>query len=505
MAPGNLCAPIVWSVAESVADPGALWAATVGGGLARIDRATERVECVTAADGLATNSVYGVVADADGRLWASTTSGLTRVDPVSRDVVQFSTADGLAGDAFNLMAQLRLADGRLAFGGPHGLTLVDPGAVTARQAPDVVITGVERQGRRLPGVPAEALRLPYDASSFGVRFAAMDFRAPRRNRYRYRLVGLDDGWQQTDGTSARATYAGVPPGRYRFEVRGAAGDTPFSEAVVLAVEIVPAFWQRAWFRLVLGLGLTALVGASVIRARRRRQRWAAREQSEALEVRRRLAEARERERVRLARDLHDGPVQTLYRVGHDLDRLGATSDQGDAVEPVRARVGDVAGELRQLLTELRPTLVEHLGLGPALRVVGRRAEDRFPDLAVTVRDEGGAEIDPTGRLALFRIAQEALQNVGRHAGPAAVTISLGAADDGVRMTVQDDGQGFALPDRMVSLARTEHFGLLGAQERAEAVGGTFGVRSEPGRGTTLSVWVPARMDREAHGDGAPAV
>ena len=499
VAPDALCAPIVWSMTETPADPGALWVATVGGGLARLDRATGRARCLTASDGLPTNAVYGVLADDDGRLWTSTTSGLARVDPVTRAVALFSSADGLAGDSFNLMAQLKLADGRLAFGGPHGLTLVDPGAVTERSAPSVVITGVERQGRRLPGVPERVLRLRHDAGSFGVRFAATDFRAPRRNRYRYRLVGLDDAWQSTDGTSARAAYAGVPPGRYRFEVQGAAANTPFSQPAVLVVEVVPALWQRAWARALVAALLAALLGAAVWAARRRRRTREERERAEAQEVRRRLSEARERERVRIARDLHDGPVQTLYRVGHDLDRMGHGHG---AVEPVRARVGEVAGELRQLLTDLRPTLVEHLGLGAALRVVGRRIEDRFPDLSVTVEDRSRAAVEPGGRLALFRIAQEALQNAGRHAGPASVVVQLADVEGGVRLTVRDDGRGFRVPERMVALARSDHFGLVGAQERAQAAGGTLAVRSAPGRGTAVEAWVPSPPEMEPETQGA---
>ncbi|MEL6772621.1 MAG: two-component regulator propeller domain-containing protein [Bacteroidota bacterium] len=499
----DLCAPIVWSMAESASDPGALWVGTVGGGLARLDLDTHEVECLTDRDGLPTNSVYGVLADDYGALWVSTPSGLARVDIETRRARTFSSADGLAGDAFNLMAQLRLADGRLAFGGQGGLTLVDPSQVVQRPAPEVVITGVERQGRLLPGTPARTIQLRHDGSAFGVRFAATDFRAPRSNRYRYRLVGLDSDWRTTDGAAPRAAYAGVPPGRYRFEVLAAAADTPFSGVpATLVVEVVPALWQRRAFQLgmaLLGLALVGGVGWAVQRRRRQHQERA---RAEAVEIRRRLAEARERERVRLARDLHDGPVQTLYRVGHDLDRLSSTASRDggavavldEAVAPIRDRVGDVSDELRQMLVELRPTLADHLGLGAALRAIARRAEERFPHLDIAVLDEARAPATPAGRLALFRIAQEALQNAGRHAGPARVALRLHTAEaderEWVRLTVQDNGRGFVVPERMVELARTEHFGLVGAQERAEAAGGGCCVTSAPGAGTKVEVWVP---------------
>ena len=490
-----LCAPVVWSMAESDADPGALWVATVDGGLGRLDRATGAVECLTVRDGLPTNSVYGVLADDHGALWASTTSGLARVDLATRGVVTYTSADGLAGDGFNLMAQLRLADGRLAFGGPGGLTVVDPSVRTARGAPAVAITGVERQGRLLPGVPASgaALRLAHDQSAFGVRFSVMDFRAPRRSRYRYRLVGLDADWQRTDGAAPRAAYSGVPPGRYRFEVQGAAAGSLFSErAAVLTVEVVPAWWQRRGLQALVALGVLAAAAAGWRGRRRRLALRTARRQRDAAEVRRRLASARERERASLARDLHDGPVQTLYRVGHDLDALGAPT-----TEPVRARVDAVAAELRQMMSELRPSLVEHLGLGAALRTLGRRAEDRFPDLTVDVDAGARAVPDAAAGLALFRIAQEALHNAGRHAGAARVAVELRDDGDALRLTVRDDGRGF-VPEDPVALARAQHFGLIGARERAEAVGGELVVASAPGVGTTVTARVP-------HGAGAQTV
>ncbi|MEL6617130.1 MAG: ATP-binding protein, partial [Bacteroidota bacterium] len=339
--------------------------------------------------------------------------------------------------------------------------------------------------------PGDTLRLRHDEAAFGVRFAAVDFRAPRQHRYRYRLVGLEEQWQRTDGTAPRAAYTGLAAGLYRFEVAGAAADTPFGTPTTMWIEVVPALWQTTAFQFsALLLAFALMVGTAVL-VTRQRAALAAQAAADAAEVRRRLADARERERVRLARDLHDGPVQNLYRVGHDLDRLGESIGT-PTVSPVRERVGAVARSLRQMLVELRPTLAEHLGLGPALKTVARHVEERHTGLTIAVLDEAsGVEIDAASRVALFRIAQEALENVGRHAEASRARITLDAHDGGLRLTVRDNGRGFAVPERMVDLARQEHFGLVGAQERAEAVRGRFTVRSSPGRGTAVVAWVPA--------------
>lgn len=155
-------------------------------------------------------------------------------------------------------------------------------------------------------------------------------------------------------------------------------------------------------------------------------------------------------------------------------------------------MNEVASELRQMLVELRPTLVEHLGLSASLRAVGRHAEERFPNLAVDVRGRAGDTCAPPCRLALFRIAQEAVSNVGRHAEASQVEMTLADDRGGVRLSIQDDGHGFSVPERMVTLARTRHFGLVGMQEQAEAVGGTFQITSAQGHGTRVEAWVPDR-------------
>ena len=513
---GGRITSAVWSMAETPADPGALWVAAVGGGLVRFDVASGRVERVGIAEGLPTESVVSVLTAPDGALWAGTTAGLVRLDPRpdaggARRVTTFTSADGLQGDAFDLMAALALSDGRLAFGGPGGLTLVEPRAPLGRRAPGVVLSRFEWAGRLARGTPVsgDTVRLAHDANAFGVRFAALDFRAPRQTRYRYRLVGLDADWQTTDGTAPRAAYAGVPPGQYRFEVVGAAADSPFgTEPAVLHVVVQPAWWQRGWVRggvAGLALVLAALVG---VVGTRRRGAAAARAQAEAVEVQRRLAEGQERERRRLARDLHDGPVQGLYRIGHDLDALGRTAPSGDgapaegapveaarsetpALADVRGRVSDVAGELREMLTQLRPTLAHHLALPDALDALASRFARRHRAVEVVTEYSTEAEgADDEVRLALYRIAQEALENAGRHAQAATVRLSLSETRAGLRLTVEDDGQGFAVPERLVTFARAAHYGLVGMAERAEAVGGWLTVEARPGGGTRVSAEVP---------------
>ena len=493
------CGPAVWSITEALGDPGALWASTFGGGLARLDLATGRVSCIGTAEGLPSDLVYGVVSDERGALWAGTAAGLVRVELAAGGapgrVSVYNAEDGIQGDDHNFMAQLRLPDGRLAFGGPAGLTVFDPTAIARRSGGGTTtFSGVEVSGalRRDVPLPGDTLRLRHDDNFFSVRFATLDFRAPSRHRYRYRLVGVDEDWREADAASPRAAYTDVPPGTYRFEVIGAThrGDEGGAPAV-LTIDIVPAWWQTWWAHLGAVLAGVVLAVASIVRAVSRRLDAAEARQRESEELQRRLAEGRERERRRLARDLHDGPVQGLYRVGHDLDALERVAGAPrDDIRETRARLGAISGELREMLGQLRPTLALHLPLPDALDALASRFEQRHATRVVTEYGTSAAGASDDARLALFRIAQEALENVARHADAETAWVSLDAHGGELRLRVADDGRGFSVPERLVTLARAEHYGLVGMAERAEAVGGRLAVRTRGEGGTLVEAVVP---------------
>ncbi|MEM8599060.1 MAG: two-component regulator propeller domain-containing protein [Bacteroidota bacterium] len=495
--PTSLGADVVWTIAESPADPGALWVGTIGGGLCRFDLATETCRRYTTTDGLPNNTVYGVLADDEGALWMSTNGGLARFDLATETFTVFAATEGLRSDAFDFMSYHRAADGRLFFGGPRGFYAFHPDSLRASTyVPPVALTGIRTFDQVRPGLPADGdtLRLAHDENFVSFEFAAFDFERPRQNQYRYRLVGVDEQWRTTTGERPEARYTDVPPGTYTFEVLGANHDGLYNpEAVRLTLDIVPAWWQAWWFRSgALLLAVVSLGALGVGTVRRREAAWR-REQAEAAEMQRRLAESRERERARIARELHDGPVQQLYRIGHDLDRLAHHEAQvATPVQAARAALTDVAGELRGVLSTLRPPLIEHLGVGAALGALVRQSRPHFPDADLRAEiSTDGRRLSLDAQHALYRIAQEALANAAKHAEAHAVRLRLTEVGSRVRLTVRDDGRGFAVPDRLVRFAREERYGLVGAAERVEQLGGRFAVQSTPGQGTEVTVELDA--------------
>ena len=507
--PASLGAPVVWTLTETPADPGALWVGTFGGGLCRLNTTTEQFDCLTVAEGLPHNVVYGLMADAAGRLWATTDGGLARIDPQTRHIVAFGADDGLQGDAFDLMAYHRGRSGRMYVGGPRGFNSFDPAATGVDwYAPPVLVAGVRIFGKRRPGFLAPAndtLRLQPGETHLTLDLASLDYIDPRSIRYRHRLTeastsmgSLQDEegpmWNAVHTTMQPvATYTNLAPGTYTFEVRATNHAGIWStKSTRLHIIVEPAWWQTAWLRWGSLLALAGLLGGAV-RWRVTRLRT---QQMEQLRVQRRLAQERRRERHRIAQDLHDGPIQDLYRVGHDLDRLADTATAYRAhVFETRNAVNEIAQHLRSALVALRPPHIQALGLPAALRRLVRITSERAPALSIRAEvPENGAALglpDDT-EYALYRIAQEALTNAGQHAHATDVVLRLEVKQAAVQLTVTDNGDGFYVPASLFELARDEHFGIVGAAERAEAQGGTFRVNSAPGQGTTVQARFPHR-------------
>lgn len=209
----------------------------------------------------------------------------------------------------------------------------------------------------------------------------------------------------------------------------------------------------------------------------------------------RIIKAQEEERRRVARDIHDGPAQMMANAVLQLEileRLIAEDASRAAAEfeDLRKTISDSLREIRRIISDLRPMILDDLGLGPALRRYISDFSARC-DLCIEMKVLGKeTRIDPIVEVALFRIIQEALNNVRKHALASKVVVTLGFGPDAVGASVEDDGKGFDLSSVSRSLARSEKYGLSGMRERAKLFGGTLDVDTAPGRGTKVTVRIP---------------
>jgi len=211
-----------------------------------------------------------------------------------------------------------------------------------------------------------------------------------------------------------------------------------------------------------------------------------------------LLMAGEEERCKLARDLHDEFGQKLTSLQMRLESLGAAIEleypQGESLvgrcRQLATMASELGDEIRLVVANLRPGLLQELGIGGALEVFLGELRGQRPDLEIEftcsgLRERPASEVETV----LFRVAQEALNNILKHAGAKMVSARLAVSFPQIILGIQDDGVGFNLPDGR-DLKRLNGFGLVGMRERVASLGGQIHIASRPGRGTLIRVELP---------------
>jgi signal transduction histidine kinase/ligand-binding sensor domain-containing protein len=470
------------------ASDGTLWIGTLDGGLNAL-RAGKFVK-YTARDGLLSDNILEITDDGDS-LWLSTTRGICRVPHRQLDdfaehrikalrPANYAVADGLRS-AQTIDGQ-RHADGSLWFVTSRGIAVYDPRVQAGSMlAPLIHVVDMSMDGRRFrsdPGNVESAPRLPPGSGRLQIRYTAIHLRAPDRVQYSYRLSGLDSDWVRADGPRA-VNYDSLRQGRYEFRIKADLAGGPSSEAS-FEFDLLPHYYQTAWFRLLVVLAFAALIWL----AYRLRER----------QVRSRFAIVLE-ERARLAREVHDTLAQGFVGIASQLDvvEMSMPADARPArgaLELARRMARHSLTEARRSVMDLRAAALEDQDLAVALESGAHRwAANSGIDVRVDVHGEAAGLPEEVAH-HVFRIAQEAITNAVNHANPNQIDLKVNIDSRELNLQVVDDGCGFE-PDGAFT-SRNGNFGLIGMRERAERLDGHLRLESHPGNGTRLDVTVPLK-------------
>lgn len=251
----SISANHVLSIAADPEQPGRyLWIGTDGGGLNRLDLRTEKFRRFGLKHGLPNMVIYGILPDDRGSLWMSSNGGITRFEPRSLRFTNFHLRDGLQDNEFNRTEYYRIPP-LLYFGGVKGHNRFIPGEIQRNTAiPAIALTGLRIFNKPVTDrtvLPeaisyARSITLAHDQNMLTFEFAALDYSSPERNRYRYRMDGLDDEWIN-GGTSRSATYTYLAPGDYTFRVIGSNNhDVWNTTGASLRITILPPWWRTSW-------------------------------------------------------------------------------------------------------------------------------------------------------------------------------------------------------------------------------------------------------------------
>lgn len=439
-------------------------------------RATS-VRCVAydESDGLLSLETNGQISNPagcktrDGRLWFPTTQGVAVIDPgkVALDGVLPLTA----------IEQVR-ANGQLIF---------DTGPRDSERTGSTQPTQDQTHGDKTPTEDSQLPTAVHQLAAGSARvlefhFTANTFVAPKSARFKYRMVGLDENWIEA-GTRREAYFTDLRPGDYQFEVIAANHHGVWQESgATFAFRLAPFIYQTWWFYVGCG-GAISLLLASIVVWRLRELRKIHRLEQQA---------AITGERARIAKDLHDG-------LGADLTRLTLLADlaSGESgasgsehLKKLSKSSREAVRELKELIWIANPTndTVESL-----VSRICQSAEDFLCDAKIKCRLDiaprlPGQPLSLDQRRNLLLAAREALNNVVKHSAATEVCIRANGDDDGLQLSIEDNGNGFDL-----ATARPDGLGLSSMRRRVENLGGTFHLESRPNAGTKITIQISLKQ------------
>jgi hypothetical protein len=434
---------------------------------------------LTQKNGLPCERVYDIAFDLRGNLWLYMNCALGvlrsadlqawKQNPdIAVTIRTFDALDGVRPNLAAFVAGARSPDGRLWFANISSLQVIDPEHLKQNILPPPVY--IEQVVADHTAYPAEGvLRLPPLNRDLEIDYAGLSFVAPQKVRFRYRLDGRDDSWQEA-GTRRQAFYNDLRPGQYRFRVIACNNDGVWNEAgASLSFFIAPAWYQTESF-----LASCVIAGVLPILL----LHWLRmRQATNALSAR---FDERLAERTRIARELHDTLLQTI-----EGSKLVADDALARAIQEGRAA-----------LHSLRTSTTETNDLAEGLR---RATEEcrMFSAMQASLSVDGETrEMHPVVRDELYRIAYEAIRNACVHSKARELKVELKYAQD-LSIRVSDNGAGIPAP--LISSGKDGHYGLQGMQERAKRIGAKLKVISSEHSGTEITVVIPGRVIFLRHG------
>jgi len=488
---------------------GTLWIGTSDNGLTRFKNGQFRN--LNGQQGLPNTVICHIVDDGAGNLWLSSHGGILRAakgdlnrcaDGAIATVqwLGYGKAEGLASQTCSGGFQpgaTRAVDGKIWVPTAKGLAIVDPANVSTNKAlPPVVIEEMlaDRQAVALHpaklshgSIPVSPLQIPPGKQRFEIRYSGLSFVSPDKVRFRYRLSGLEDQWTDA-GTKRVAEYSYLRPGSYLFQVIACNNDGLWNEqGALLGFTVLPYFWQTWWFQTSSGTSLALALGAGGFWVSRRRVRRKL-EQSE-------RQHALERERARIARDIHDDLGASLTRITMLSQSVRAELDGKAQATGDVDQIYNTARELTRAMDEIVWAVnPKHDTLDSLVTYLGRFAQHFLSAAGIRCRLDVPVYLPSWALTAeirhnVFLALKEALHNVVKHAAATEVRVSLQLEPDGFMLLVADNGRGFQLASQEEHTPDGTRIGagngLSNMKKRLEEIGGGCEWNTGPGEGTRI--------------------
>ncbi|MFM9985566.1 MAG: triple tyrosine motif-containing protein [Flavobacteriales bacterium] len=429
-------------------------------------------------DGLPSSFIHTLATDRAGNIWTGGRDGLGKIYPDGRIQV-FNAQEGIG---FNLIQQLYDLRGINRIFALIPNIIIDPDfAFIPPGNFQIIIENfvLTNDNEQIP-FQKNGLTLPHDQNAFNISFTALDFFNSHRLEYRYKLEGLNQEWIQA-GSSRTLNYASVPPGDYVLVIEGI--DSVYENrkgSVRVPIVIVPAYYQRIWFKLLCALILTAIVFfiAYNFRNQHYKVKLAQLEKDKALNSM----------RIDISQDMHDeiGAGLTLISLqGQSTLRNfeNAPRKAKDNVEKIVSNAQSLTQNLNEIIWSINPRHDQFESFLAFLRnyCTNFLEETHFSFTMQIPSEQSNVQISPEWRRNVFLILKEALHNAVKYSDAKAILIRIETKKNQFKMSIQDDGIGFDIHS-----CKTGN-GLSGMKNRSEKLTGKLLIESIPGKGTLVNL------------------
>jgi len=495
-------------------DPkGVLWIGTKDRGLFRFK--DDQLRAFTSAEGLFSDSIYSILEDHRDNLWLNSSRGIFRIAKKQFEPAPGQTAAGIVSISYGKEdgvisssqykdvtqpSACKGKDGRLWFRTTQGVAVVDPNEITTNESPppaviqEVIIDkkplGIStfKRATGWADLPSPVFVVPPGRGEVEIHYAALSYRAPEKNHYRYKLEGADANWVDA-GTRRITYYNNLSPGKYRFVVLASNNDGVWSDTETVVQFILrPHFWQTWWFYagvVASSVGLIVVMVRNVTR-RKLQRKLALLEQQNAVE----------RERARIARDMHDELGAKLTHIS--FQGATATRNLGNP-ETAQKQIEKMARTARELVSSLDEIVWAvdpgNDSLENLASYIYRFASEFFENSPVRCQFSMPTQL-PSVRLAtdvrhnVFLAVKEALNNTLKHAQATRIELTITASEGLLTIVMSDNGQGMILSTSPEAdpLKRTGR-GLTNIRQRLDAINGAVEIETNPA-GTKVCLTVP---------------
>ena len=413
----------------------------------------------------------------------------------------FDSFDGLPGTLASvspLSHEIQGTDGRLWFSASAGLVWIDPANLLTNSRPPAISI----QSMRANGAVIESINnmvLPPQTTDLQIRYTALSLSVPEKIRFRYKLEGVDNSWQDA-GNRREAFYNGLGPGKYHFQVLACNNDGVWNDVgSTLSFTIAPAWFQTIWSRAFGGCVILFVLWLLY--------------QLRVSQLQRQFSiglEARVDERTRIARELHDTLLQDLHGLMFQFQAVRNLMPRRpeEAIQFLDEAIGDTKkalAESRDAIQGLRSEAFTGGNLAEFLKTASQELaqsgdEEREPPNFDVIEEGERRNLSQTIREEVCRVALEILRNAYQHGHSDHIEAEIRYGAEAFRIRIRDDGRGVA-PEVLKEGGRPGHWGLRGVRERAERIGAHVDFWSEAGAGFEAQIEVPGSIAYEKSPDG----